>query len=201
MTHDQFRDALQQRGLVLQTASRPTEATPLRRPGARRPAYDGAYIIHPDDVPAGGMQNWADGRGWENWRADIGRPLKAQEDAAHKAKVDAQRRQREAEEEAARERAAFEAKMILDSSTPGCARPRLPPEQRHPCARSSRSQGRSSNPDAGRGRHAAQRPANRPRWTQAIPSIWAQAWMPSHHREGCRRGLHRRGLCHRRQHS
>ena len=36
---------------------------------------DAAYVLHVDSFPAGGLQNWRDGRGWELWRLDIGRPL------------------------------------------------------------------------------------------------------------------------------
>lgn len=31
---------------------------------------DGAYILFGGDFPAGGFQNWRDGRGWQNWHAN-----------------------------------------------------------------------------------------------------------------------------------
>ena len=36
---------------------------------------DAAYVLHLDGVSAGGFQNWRDGIGWQDWRADIGRSL------------------------------------------------------------------------------------------------------------------------------
>jgi putative DNA primase/helicase len=36
---------------------------------------DAAYLLHLDGVPAGGLENWRDGKGWESWRFDIGRTL------------------------------------------------------------------------------------------------------------------------------
>ena len=36
---------------------------------------DAAYLLHLDGIPAGGMENWRDGKGWESWRLDIGRAL------------------------------------------------------------------------------------------------------------------------------
>ena len=36
---------------------------------------DAAYLLHLDGIPAGGLENWRDGKGWESWRFDIGRAL------------------------------------------------------------------------------------------------------------------------------
>jgi len=36
---------------------------------------DAAYLLHLDGIPAGGLENWRDGKGWESWRVDIGRAL------------------------------------------------------------------------------------------------------------------------------
>ena len=41
----------------------------------KRGRHDAAYVLHLDGFPCGGLQNWRDGRGWEFWRLDIGRPL------------------------------------------------------------------------------------------------------------------------------
>jgi putative DNA primase/helicase len=42
---------------------------------------DGSYLLHLDGtIPAGGFQNWQDGKGWENWHFDPGRrPLTVSE--------------------------------------------------------------------------------------------------------------------------
>ena len=37
--------------------------------------HDASYVLHLDGLPAGGFENWRDGRGWQSWRWDIGRPL------------------------------------------------------------------------------------------------------------------------------
>ena len=43
---------------------------------------DAAYLLHLDGLPAGGMENWRDGLGWQAWRLDIGRTLSAAESEA-----------------------------------------------------------------------------------------------------------------------
>ena len=71
---------------------------------------DAAYLLHLDGVPAGGMENWRDGRGWQTWHLDLGRPLSSAERDAMRARsqaADAQRRAEVARRHAsARERAA-----------------------------------------------------------------------------------------------
>jgi len=59
---------------------------------------DAAYLLHLDGIPAGGFENWRDGFGWENWRADIDRTLSPAEEAAHRATLENSRREREIEE-------------------------------------------------------------------------------------------------------
>jgi putative DNA primase/helicase len=115
----QFRDAMVRRGLV--PPDQIIADGTLHRCDAKgkKGQRDGAYRLHLDGIPAGGFQNWRDGKGWENWRADIGRTLTPQEEAKHKAKVEAQRRQHEAEEERAREATALEAQMLLNSAKCG----------------------------------------------------------------------------------
>jgi len=36
---------------------------------------DAAYLLHLDDAPAGGLENWRDGQSWQTWRLDFGRDL------------------------------------------------------------------------------------------------------------------------------
>jgi putative DNA primase/helicase len=71
---------------------------------------DAAYLLHLDGVPAGGMENWRDGRGWQTWRVNLGRPLSAAEREAMHARsqaADVRRREEAARRHAsARERAA-----------------------------------------------------------------------------------------------
>lgn len=82
---------------------------------------DAAYLLHLDGIPAGGFENWRDGFGWENWRADIERTLSPAEEAAHRAKQENSRRERELEQAkrktTARKRAlsVFENAALCDS--------------------------------------------------------------------------------------
>lgn len=50
---------------------------------------DAAYLLHLDGIPAGGLENWRDGRGWESWRFDIGRALTPAERDALRRKAEA----------------------------------------------------------------------------------------------------------------
>jgi putative DNA primase/helicase len=61
---------------------------------------DAAYLLHVDGLPAGGMENWRDGLGWQAWRLDIGRTLSAAEREALRLRAHAASAQRR--EEAAR---------------------------------------------------------------------------------------------------
>ena len=40
---------------------------------------DAAYLLYLDGLPAGGLENWRDGKGWEAWRFDTGHALTPQE--------------------------------------------------------------------------------------------------------------------------
>jgi putative DNA primase/helicase len=114
---DQFRDAMVQRGL-----NPPDEIIAdgnLHRCDVegRNGRDDGAYILHCDGIPAGGFQNWKDGRDWENWRADLGRSITATEEKAYRAKVKAQRALRAAEEARRHDAAAAEAIRRLKAAS------------------------------------------------------------------------------------
>jgi uncharacterized protein (DUF927 family)/phage/plasmid primase-like uncharacterized protein len=94
----QFRDALAGRNIVP-----PTELLAdgnLHRCDAegRGGKGDAAYLLHMDGIPTGGFKNWRDGQDWQNWRADVGRPLTSAEEAAHQAKIEAVRQVRDAED-------------------------------------------------------------------------------------------------------
>jgi len=52
---------------------------------------DAAYLLHLDGVPAGGLENWRDGKGWESWRFDLGRALTATEHEALRTRVQIRR--------------------------------------------------------------------------------------------------------------
>ena len=115
----QFRSAAEARGLLLPDrleADGKLHRCPLWE-GAKG-KKDGAYLLHLDGVPAGGFQNFRDGLDWENWRADIGRQLTPEEEAANRARMEAQRAEREAEAKAKRDKARKKANAIWNSAKP-----------------------------------------------------------------------------------
>ena len=59
---------------------------------------DASYLLHPDGIPAGGFQNWRDGIGWQDWRANIGRTMTPAEKAAQDARIAQAQAARKAEE-------------------------------------------------------------------------------------------------------
>jgi len=105
---DQFREAIQAAGLpppeVIEADGR------LRRfpTGSQRGDDAGWYVLHGDGIPAGAFGDWRGGVS-QSWRADIGRRLSSHEEAAYRRRVEAIRREREADDEKrrteARERA------------------------------------------------------------------------------------------------
>ena len=107
---EQFREAIRAAGL---TPPDEIEADgKLRRFASNGKKSDDAgwYLLHDDGIPAGSFGDWRTGFS-QTWRADIGRTLTPDEEAAHRAKVEAARQQREADEARrhveARERAAL----------------------------------------------------------------------------------------------
>ncbi len=115
----QFRQAAEARGLLLPDhldADGKLHRCELR--DGPKGKKDGAYLLHLDGVPAGGFQNFKDGLDWENWRADIGRQLTPEEEAAHRARTEAQRAVREAETKAKRDKARRKANAIWRGAKP-----------------------------------------------------------------------------------
>lgn len=87
---EQFRAALVARNII------PPE--PLIADGqihrcnvaSKRGKGDASYVLHLDGFPAGGLENWRDGCGWQLWRLDIGRPLtRSERDALARRDTDA----------------------------------------------------------------------------------------------------------------
>jgi len=78
-------------------------------------------VLHLDGVPAGGLQNHRDGLGWFTWRAPLRRRLTASEQAQHRARLEAMRREREAEEARRRKAAAERAAAIWREAKPAAA--------------------------------------------------------------------------------
>jgi putative DNA primase/helicase len=99
----QFRDAIQSAGLIPPDVIEPDGKLHRFASNGKHGDDAGWYALHDDGIPAGSFGDWRNGLS-QTWRADIGRNLTPAEDAAHRAKVEAMRRERDAE--IARERAA-----------------------------------------------------------------------------------------------
>jgi len=76
---DQFRDALAERGIVAPDCIIADGGIHRCDTAGKNGKGDAAYLLHLDGIPAGGLENWRDGKGWESWRFDIGRTLTPQE--------------------------------------------------------------------------------------------------------------------------
>jgi len=94
---EQFRNAIRAAGLnppdVIEADGK------LRRFPSNGKRHDdsGWYVLHGDGIPAGAFGDWRTGLS-ETWRTDIGRRLSPQEEAAHRARVETMRREREVDD-------------------------------------------------------------------------------------------------------
>ncbi len=77
----------------------------------------GWYVLHGDDLPAGAFGDWRTGTS-ETWRANNGRELSPREEAAHRARVEAIRRERDAEGGRRRTAARARAAEIWQAASP-----------------------------------------------------------------------------------
>jgi phage/plasmid primase-like uncharacterized protein len=94
---EQFRAAIHKAGLPLPKVIKPDGKLHRFAGNGKRSDNAGWYVFHDDGIPAGAFGDWRGGLS-EIWRADIGRRLSAQEEAAHRARAEAMRREREAED-------------------------------------------------------------------------------------------------------
>ncbi len=117
---EQFRDAIKSAGLIppdmIESDGR------LHRFGSigKRGDNAGWYALHGDGVPAGSFGDWRTGI-HETWRADIGRKLTSAEEAAHRARIETIRQEREAEKARVQAEAANKARAIWDAAKPAPA--------------------------------------------------------------------------------
>lgn len=110
---EQFRDAMLAAGLTPPDEIDATGKLQRFASNGKRGDEAGWYVFHDDGIPAGEFGCWRAGFS-QKWRADIGRPLTPVEDAAHRAKVEAIRAEREADEKRQRMDAAEKAKGIWE---------------------------------------------------------------------------------------
>ena len=122
---DQFRAAMSVRGIVPKGDVIADGRIHRCDAEGRGGKGDAAYLLHLDGLPAGGFENWRDGFGWENWRADIDRTLSPAEEAAHRVKLETSRRERELEEAKRKTTARKRALSVFDEAAPCDAHPYL----------------------------------------------------------------------------
>ena len=106
---EQFRNAIQSAGLIPPDMIEPDGKLHRFASNGKRGDDAGWYALHEDGVPAGCFGDWRTEQS-QTWRADIGRKLTPEEDAAHRAKVETMQREREAEK--ARQQAESASKEI-----------------------------------------------------------------------------------------
>jgi putative DNA primase/helicase len=117
---EQFRDAIQSAGLIPPDLIEPDGKLHRFASNGKHGDDAGWYSLHGDGIPAGSFGDWRNGFS-QTWRADIGRKLTPAEDAAHRAKVEAMRRERDAEIARERAEAASKAAAIWNAAKPAPA--------------------------------------------------------------------------------
>jgi phage/plasmid primase-like uncharacterized protein len=115
-----FEDALRGRGIVPPRRLMSLADGKLRRCDAagRNGQGDAAFVLHLDDFPAGGFENHRDGRGWENWHADIKREFTAKEREEYRRRMEEARRQRDEDQRQRFAEAADLAERLLVDMSP-----------------------------------------------------------------------------------
>ena len=79
---EQFRKAIHSAGLHPPEVIEPDGKLHRFASNGKRSDDAGWYVFHDDGIPAGAFGDWRGGLS-ETWRADIGRRLSPQEEAAH----------------------------------------------------------------------------------------------------------------------
>lgn len=112
-----FREAIRSAGLE-PPATIEADGKLRRFPSNGKRGDDaGWYVLHDDGIPAGSFGDWRSGI-TQTWHAEIGRKLTPAEEAAHRAKIDRQRRAREAEEKRRGAEARWQAAEIWSKAQP-----------------------------------------------------------------------------------
>ena len=117
---DQFRQAINSAGLHPPDAIVPDGELHRFASSRKRGDDSGWYVLHDDTVPVGAFGDWRGGFS-QTWRADIGRSLSPEEEAAHRARIEAMRRDRATEEIKRRAEAREKAALIWAEALP-CAK-------------------------------------------------------------------------------
>ena len=114
---EQFRTALHNAGLIPPEVIEADGKLHRFASNGKRSDDAGWYVFHEDGIPAGAFGDWRTGAS-ETWRADVGRRLSREEDTAHRARIEAIRRAREAGEAQRRADARERAAAIWQSALP-----------------------------------------------------------------------------------
>ena len=113
---EQFHDAIQAAGLIPPDTIEADGKLRRFASNGKRNDDAGWYLLHGDGIPAGSFGDWRTGF-TQTWRADIGRTLNYAEEAAHRTKIEAMRREREAEETLRKTEAQAKAAAIWKAAT------------------------------------------------------------------------------------
>lgn len=114
---EQFRAAIYSAGLHPPEVIEPDGRLHRFASNGKRGDDAGWYVLHDDGIPAGAYGDWRGGVS-ETWRADIGRTLSPQEEAKHRTRVEAMRREREAEDAQRKAEACETATAIWKAALP-----------------------------------------------------------------------------------
>lgn len=121
---EQFRHAMQAAGLTPPSSIIPDGKLHRFASNGKQNDNAGWYVFHLDGVPVGCFGDWRTGF-TQTWRADIGRALTIEEEDQHHAKVEAIKREREAEEIRRRTEAREKANLIWAEALPCANHPYL----------------------------------------------------------------------------
>ena len=86
-------------------------------PNGKQTDLAGWYVLHGDSIPAGAFGDWREGL-VQNWRADIGRKLTADEEKAIRQRANLVRKAREAAERQGHDSAAAKAETLWQAAKP-----------------------------------------------------------------------------------
>jgi len=114
---EQFRMAIQHAGLLPPEVIEADGRLHRFASNGMRGDDAGWYVFHGDGIPAGAFGDWRTGAS-KNWRADIGRMLQPQEEAAYRARVEAIGHERESEKASRRAQARAVGERIWQAAAP-----------------------------------------------------------------------------------
>ena len=116
----QFAEAIRSAGLIPPDTIE-ADGTLHRFASNGKPGDDsGRYVLHSDGIAAGWIGDYRTGLS-QTWRAEVGRNLTPAEQAAHRARIEAMRREREAEDERRHAEAASKAAAIWKAAQAAAA--------------------------------------------------------------------------------